>query len=144
MVDLGVKLQVMKVVPYDSSRDYKTVLWDTASTSAFVRHEHAKKMKFPKKKYNMRVVTLGGSTEEVQSYVYWCTVKDNEGKEYSFTAYDLDEVARNSGPSVDQQMMDRMFPHNRMSYQRVFGDEPVDYIIGLHQAGWQPVRGGEG
>ena len=80
----GVLLQVMRIPSIDSSQTYETVLWDSACTDIFVRHAHARKMGFPYKEKRLRVTTLGGQIQEINSVIYECKVKDQKSRRWSF------------------------------------------------------------
>ena len=42
-----VLLQVMRIPSVYPDQTHETVLWDSACTDIFVRHDHARQMKFP-------------------------------------------------------------------------------------------------
>ena len=134
-----VLLQVMKIPSIDPGQSHETVLWDTACTGRFVRHEHAKKMKFTYKEKRLRVTTLGGNIQDIDSVIYNCRIKDQNGRIHEFTAHGLDQVTGNIGASIDKEVMKRMFP-DIMGSHKLSSSSPVDYLIGLGNASWQPQR----
>ena len=137
--DSGVLLQVMKIPSLSSKKLYETVLWDTACTGIFVRHGHAREMGFPSKKKQLRVVTLGGQIQEIDGIIYECSVKDQQGRVYSFSAHGLDEVTGHLGTPLSKEVMRKLFPDIK-GVHNMTGASRVDYMIGLGKASWQPQR----
>ena len=135
----GVLLQVMKIPSLDGSQSHETVLWDPASTSCFVRNNHARKMNFPSKEKRLRVCTLGGDTREIDGVVFMCKVKDLSGKEYEFPAYGLNEVTGTLGKTLGKEQMNKLFPTVQGGY-KMCGATEVDYLIGMSKASWQPEK----
>ena len=83
----GVLLQVMKIPSTDPSLAHETVLWDTACTDIFVRHEHARRMKFPSREKQLRVTMLGGQVQEINGVIYDCKIVDQKGRIVEFSAH---------------------------------------------------------
>ena len=135
----GVLLQVMRIPSLDSSQSHETVLWDSACTGRFVRHGHAKKMKFPYEEKKLRVTTLGGVIQEIDGVVYTCSIKDQTGKVHSFKAHGLDEVTGVLGKPISKGIMKQMFP-DVVGVHKLAGASSVDYLLGLGDASWQPQR----
>ena len=63
-----VLLQVMKIMRVDHSQSHETVLWDTACTGRFVRSQHEEQMQFPYKQKRLRVTTLVGKIQDMDSW----------------------------------------------------------------------------
>ena len=135
----GVLLQLMKIPSVDSSQAYETVLWDSACTDIFVRHEHARKMGFPYREKRLRVTTLGGQVQEIDGVIYDCKIKDQKGKILEFSAHGLEEVTGNLGNPLSKDVMSKMFP-DIVGGHKLSGATTVDYLIGLSKASWQPQR----
>ena len=80
-------LQVMKIPRLDGNDGNESVLWDTACNGIFVRTKHAEMMNFPCETKRVRVSTLGGDEKEIDSKIYDCHIKDEEGRFYHFHRY---------------------------------------------------------
>ena len=135
----GVLLQTMRIPSIDPDRSYETVLWDSACSGIFVRHQHAQRMEFPFEEKRLKVTTLGGKIQEIDGVIYDCKVKDQKGRYYRFFAHGLDEVKGTLGRPLSANVMRKMFP-NVVGVQSLSGAETVDYLIGLGKASWQPQR----
>ena len=96
-------------------------------------------MNFPYTEKRLRVTTLGGAIQEIDSVIYSCKIKDQNGKVFEFTAHGLDTVTGNLGTSLSKEIMQQMFP-NLVGGHKLSGTSPVDYLIGLGNASWQPQR----
>ena len=130
-----VLLQVMKIPSIDPDQSHETVLWDTACTGRFVRQEHAQRMNFPYKEKRLRVTTLGGKIQEIDSVIYSCKVKDQSGKIHEFTAHGLEKVTGTIEASLSKDVMRRMFP-DIVGGHKLSEASTVDYLIGLGNASW--------
>ena len=73
-------LQLMKIPSIDPNQSHEAVPWDTACKGKFVRQKLAQRMNFPFKEKRLRVTTLGGNIQEIDSVIYSCKVKDQRGK----------------------------------------------------------------
>ena len=73
VADDGVLLQVMKIRSIDPKLSHETVLWDTACSGYFVRHEHARQMGFAYEERKLRVTTLGGQVQHIDGVIYQLT-----------------------------------------------------------------------
>ena len=129
----GVLLQLMKIPSIDENKAYETVLWDSACSSIFVRHGHAKDMNFPYKEKRLRVEMLGGIVKEIDGIIYECQVKDQSGRIHKFMAHGLDEVTGSIGKPIGKNIMKKMFP-DVLGAHTMTGATQVDYMIGLSKA----------
>ena len=137
--DDGVMLQVMKIPSLRGEADYETVLWDSASTGRFVRNSHAIAMNFPSKRRQLRVMTLGGEVKEIDGIIYQCEIKDQNGNVHKFEAHGLDQVTGMLETFLSKEVMQKLFPTVVGGF-KMCGAGPVDYLIGLSNASWQPQR----
>ena len=135
----GVLLQIMKIPSINPAKSFETVLWDSACSAIFVRHDHAQEMNFPFREKRLRVSTLGGHIREIDGTIYWCTIRDQKGNLYEFEAHGLDEVTGEMGLPISKDVMKQMFP-DVIGAHSMSGTAKVDYLIGLSQASWQPKR----
>ena len=106
----GVVLQVMKIPSLSENLPFETVLWDSACTGYFVRHDHAKAMGFPYEEKRLRVSTLGGNVQEIDGVIYRCKVKDQKGRVHEFYAHGLDEVTGDLGGPINKKRHETAFP----------------------------------
>ena len=135
----GVLLQIMRIPSISPNKAFETVLWDSACSAIFVRHDHAKEMGFPFKNKRLRVSMLGGHLKEIDGVIYQCKVRDQNGKVYEFEAHGLDEVTGEMGRPISKEIMRQLFP-NVIGAHSMSGVAKVDYLIGLSQASWHPQR----
>ena len=135
----GTLLQIMKIPTLAKNRVHEVVIWDTASSGIFVRNQHARDMKFPGYKKRLRVSTLGGEEKEIDGVEYLCKIIDLQKQVHVFEAYGLDEVTGCLGELLAPDKFKEMFP-NLLGGYKVVGRGPVDYLIGLCKASWQPQR----
>ena len=135
----GVLLQIMKIPSMSQSKQFETILWDSACSTIFVRHDHAKEMNFPYRNKRLKVTMLGGQIKEIDGVIYQCKVKDLKGKVYEFEAHGLDEVTGEMGGPISKEVMKQLFP-NIIGAHSMSGAAKVDYLIGLSQASWHPQR----
>ena len=134
-----VLLQVMRIPSVYPDQTHETVLWDSACTDIFVRHDHARQMKFSYKEKRLRVSTLGGHVREIDGVIYDCRIKDQHGRIYEFKAHGLDEVTGDLGNAVNKSTMKKLFP-NVVGAHSLTGASRVDYLIGLGKASCKPQR----
>ena len=134
-----VLLQLMKIPSVNPDLSHETVLWDSACSDIFVRHDHARAMKFPYKEKRLQVATLGGHIREIDGVIYTCRVKDQKGRIYEFQAHGLDRVTGDLGRAIDKNVMRQLFP-DIIGAHSLTGSSEVDYLIGLGKASWQPQR----
>ena len=135
----GVLLQVMKIRSISANKTHETVLWDSACSSIFVRHDHAREMNFPFEEKRLKVAMLGGRVEEIDGVIYDCQIRDQKGHLYKFSAYGLDEVTGSLGRPLSRETMAKLFP-DVVGAHRMSGADRVDYLIGLGKASWHPQR----
>ena len=132
-------LQIMKIPSIDSNQSHETVLWDSACTEYFVRHDHARKMNFRYHERRLTVTTLGGHVREIDGVIYECKIKDQKGRIYEFNAHGLDEITGELGHPLGREIMRKLFP-NIIGGHTLSSASRVDYLIGLGKASWQPQR----
>ena len=135
----GVLLLVMKIQSISPDLTHETVLWDSACSGMFVRQNHAEKMGFPYKEKKLKVATLGGQITEIDGRIYECTIRDQKGKTYTFSAHGLEQVTGDLGKPLEKSVMKRLFP-NVCGAHTLTSDSEVDYLIGLAKASWQPEK----
>ena len=135
----GVLLQIMRIPSMSQNKSFETILWDSACSTIFVRHDHAKDMDFPYKNKRLRVTMLGGQTKEIDGVIHQCKIKDRNGKVYQFEAHGFDEVTGEMGGPISKEIMKQLFP-NIIGAHSMSGTAKMDYLIGLSQASWHPQR----
>ena len=137
--DDGVLLQLMKIPGSGHDAATETVLWDSACTGLFVRNEHAVRMNFESKERRLRVCTLGGEVKEIDGTIFECYITDLKGEKHYFSAHGLDEITGALNTMLGEDLMRKLFP-SVIGAQRMCVAGPVDYLIGLSKASWQPQR----
>ena len=80
-------------------------------------------MNFPYTEKRLRVTTLGGAIQEIDSVIYSCKIKDRNGKVFEFTVHGLDTVTGNLGTSLSKEIMQQMFP-NLVGGHKLSGTSP--------------------
>ena len=106
----------MKIPSLNPDKSHEMVLWDSACTDIFVRHGHARDMKFPYQEKRLKVTTLGGHIREIDGVVYDCTIKDQKGKTHRFKAHGLDKVTGDLGNAIEREIMNKMFQEQRVRF----------------------------
>ena len=74
--EMGVRLLWMKIPRRDGAPGHEIVLWDSGGGSNFVRMEHALAMNFPRRKARIRVVTLQGRIQVINTLLFQCSIVD--------------------------------------------------------------------
>ena len=131
-------LQLMKVDSTTEPSKPLNVLWDGGSTVSLITFKKAKELDLVGEPVNLSIVKVGGTKQEIASFVYDVPLKDVSGEEVTFRAYGIDKVSTNLAP-IDLSGVVHLFDGiTEGDIQRPHGE--VDALIGFEYAGYHPVR----
>ena len=85
-------------------------------------------------------MTIGDQLEEKTLPVYKCRIKDLKGRILVFHAVALSRITGDMFCPLTGVQLRELFPSVR-DIESLGVKDPVDYLIGLDEAGLQPVRG---
>ena len=121
------------------SGKWATVFCDSGSSTSFITHDAANRLKAKKvEKYTLDVTTMGNINKEYETWLYEITLRTESGKLVPVAAFGMPQIT-GSVSRLDLEKLAQLFPGRDVSLlQRK--SQNVDILLGCDQFGLHPKR----
>ena len=118
-------------------REPTNVFWDSGSTFSFITNRKAGKMKLKGKPINLTLMTVGGTTTQLETQEYPLVIYDENDKEVEIRVIAIEKIS-SAIDSVDTKRICNIFGLDKRLLRRPTEGE-IDVLMGLQYAAYHSV-----